>query len=49
MSIQVTTFGYRMRKQKITYLITYPLYDTFMGWQTNPLMDFRNAWDVWAT
>ena len=19
-------------------LITYPLYDTFMGWQTNPLM-----------
>ena len=27
MSIQVTTFGYRMRKQKITYLITYPLYD----------------------
>lgn len=46
MSIQVTTFGYRMRKQKITYLITYPLYDTFMGWQTNPLMDFRNAWDV---
>ena len=34
----MTLFGCRIRKQKITYLITYPLYDTFMGWQTNPLM-----------
>lgn len=34
----MTAFGSRIRKQKITYLITYPLYDTFMGWQTNPLM-----------
>ena len=34
----MTPFGSRIRKQKITYLITYPLYDTFMGWQTNPLM-----------